>query len=54
MKVAVLKKFKDKHNGKIHEVGDVLTISKERYEEILTVGELVEEIKKNAPKAEKE
>lgn len=45
MKAKVLKKFKDKHSGKIHEVGDTLTISKERFNEILSVGPLVEEAK---------
>lgn len=44
MKVKVLNKFKDKHTGKIHKKGATLTISKERYEEILKVAPLVEEI----------
>lgn len=44
MKVKVLKKFIDKHNGEIHKEGDLLTVSKERFEEILQVGKLVEEI----------
>lgn len=52
MKAKVLHTFKDKHNGRLHKAGDVITISKERYEEILTVGNLVEEIKK--AKAERE
>lgn len=46
MKAKVLRAFKDKHNGKIYKAGDVITVSKDRYEEILTVGNLVEEIKK--------
>lgn len=46
MKAKVLKAFKDKHNGKVYKAGETLTISKERYEEILSVGNLVEEIKK--------
>lgn len=52
MKVTVLKQFKDKHNGKIHKKGSTMIISKDRYEEILTVGPLVEEVKeaKNATK----
>lgn len=41
MKVKVVKRFKDKKNGKIHKVNDIITISKERYEEILTVGKFV-------------
>jgi len=45
MRAKVLAKFKDKHNGKIYAVGDMITISKERYEEIQSVGNLVEEIK---------
>lgn len=45
MKAKVLKQFKDKYSGKIHEAGDVLTISKERFEEILKVDLLVEEVK---------
>lgn len=44
MKVKVLKKFIDKHNGDVYEVGDVLNITKKRYNEILTVDKLVEEI----------
>ena len=44
MKAKVLKKFKDKHNGKIYEVGDIITISKKRYAEILEVDVLVEEV----------
>lgn len=50
MKAKVLKRFKDKYSGKIHNVGDVITISKDRFNEILTVGEFVEEIKKTEPK----
>lgn len=52
MKAKVLKVFKDKHNGKIHKVGDVLTISKERFNEILSVAPLVEEVKKAKSTAE--
>lgn len=44
MKAKVLKRFKDKHNGKVYEVGDVITISKKRFAEILEVDELVEEV----------
>lgn len=53
MKAKVLTKFKDKHNGKVYQVGEVITISKERYEEILTVAPLVEEVKAKAKKAAK-
>ena len=52
MKVKVLKKFKDKHNGKVYKVDDVITVSKERYAEILTVGKLVEEFKEDKKTAE--
>lgn len=44
MKVKVLVRFKDKYTGKIHEADKVMNITKERYEEILTVGKFVEEI----------
>lgn len=53
MKVKVIKKFLDKHTKKVHKVGEVLTISKERFEEILTVGKLVEEVKAVKPAKEK-
>ena len=45
MKALVLKKFKDKYSGKIHEKGETITVSKERFAEILEVGNFVEEIK---------
>lgn len=45
MKAKVLKKFKDKYSGKFHEVDEIMTLSKERYEEILKVDKLVEEVK---------
>lgn len=45
MKVKVIKNFKDKHTGEFHKTGKVMNISKKRYEEILTVGKLVEEYK---------
>lgn len=51
MKVKVLTKFKDKHSGKVHKAGEILIISKERYNEILTVAPLVEEIKKDGKTA---
>ena len=47
MKVKVLKSFKDKHNGKVYKPGEVLTISKKRFAEILEVAVLVEEVKNN-------
>ena len=54
MRAKVLSKFKDKHNGKVYKPGEVITISKERYEEILTVGKLVEEVKPKKKTAEAE
>lgn len=44
MKAKVLKRFKDKYSGRIYKVDEVITISKERFEEILTVGTLVEKV----------
>lgn len=44
MWVKVLKKFKDKHNHEVHEPGEKMRISRERYEEIVSVGKFVEEI----------
>lgn len=45
MKAKILKRFKDKYSGKFYEEGETITISRERYNEILTVAPLVEEIK---------
>ena len=53
MKVKVLKKFIDKRTNKINEVGSIIDISKERYEEITAVGNYVEEIKTVKSKAVK-
>ena len=47
MKAVVLRKFRDKHTGEIHKVGDVLTITKKRFKEILEVAELVAEVKED-------
>lgn len=44
MKAKVLRRFKDKYSGKIYKVDEVITISKERFEEILTVAPLVEKV----------
>lgn len=51
MKVKVIEEFRDKHTKKIHILNKVMEITKERYDEILTVGKFVEEIKEE-PKAE--
>ena len=52
MKAKVLSRFIDKHTCEIHKPGEILTISRERFEEILTVAPLVEEI--TEPKKKKE
>ena len=44
MKVKVLKDFKDKYTGKRHTAGETITVSKDRFEEILTVDTLVEAV----------
>lgn len=44
MKVVVLSKFNDKYTGELYRKGDVLTITRERYDEIRRVGKLVFEI----------
>lgn len=44
MKAKVLKKFIDKHNGKVYKEGQVINVTKERFDEILTVDKLVEEV----------
>ena len=41
MNVKVLKKFKDKHTGEVYKKGDWLTITEERFKEILQVGQFV-------------
>lgn len=55
MKAKVLQKFKDKYTGEVHNVGKILTVSKERFAEILSVAPLVEECEKEkTAKKEKE
>lgn len=53
MRVKVLTKFKDKHTGEIHEAGKVMTVSKDRFAEILETDKLVEEVKEAKEKKEK-
>lgn len=50
MKAKVLKRFKDKHNGKVYEPGDIITVSKKRFAEILEVDVLVEEVTEETTK----
>lgn len=45
MKVRVLIKFNDLKEKLVREVGDEFIVSKSRYEEILTAGDLIEEVK---------
>ena len=44
MKAKVLRRFKDKYSGNVYKAGDIITISKERFEEILTVAPLVTKV----------
>lgn len=55
IKAKVLTPFFDKHNGKKYAKGDIIEVSPERLNEILTKGKLVEAVenppsKKNAKK----
>ena len=45
MKAKVLKSFRDKETGKVRKVGEEFTCTKKRFNEILSVDLLVEEIK---------
>lgn len=44
MKVRTLVRFNDLKEGKLREVGDEFTVTKERFAEILKVGKFVEEV----------
>lgn len=46
MKAKVIKPFRDQYSGEVYKAGDVLTITRERYEEILKTAPLVEETQK--------
>lgn len=48
MKVKVLKPFRDKVTGELRKAGDEFTCTKKRYNEILSVDVLVEEIKEQS------
>lgn len=52
MKVKVLKDFKDRYTGEKYKTGATITVTEERFAEILTVGKLVEAVeeKKSARK----
>jgi hypothetical protein len=45
VKVKVLQSFREKRSGEIRKAGSTLTISKDRYAEILKKGPLVKEVK---------
>jgi len=57
MKVEVVEQFTDKHTGKTHKVGDTMTATVERVNEILSVGAFVkildEEKETETPAAKK-
>ena len=54
MKVRVTRNFYDKANDKVlRKAGDELVISQERYKEILSVGDFVEEIKETKKSTKK-
>lgn len=44
MKAKVLRKFKDKYTGKIHNPGDIIIVSTERFKEITSLAPLVEKV----------
>lgn len=46
MKVKVLHTFRDKYTKKVYKPGEVLNLKKDRVDEILSVGKLVEPEKK--------
>ena len=45
MKVIVLKVFRDKETNEVRKVGEEFTCTKKRFNEILSVGEFVKEVK---------
>ena len=44
MKVKTVKKFRDKHTGEVHNVGDMFECTEDRYNEILETGEFVTKV----------
>jgi len=51
LKVRVIRDFYDlANNDTLRKVGDEFVVSQERYKEILSVGDFVEEIKEDKPK----
>ena len=54
MKVRVIRDFYDKANDEVlRKAGDEMVISQERYDEILSVGDFVEEIKETKKNTKK-
>lgn len=53
MKAKVLKDFKDKYTGEKHKAGVTITVTEERFAEILTVDKLVEAIPEKKPARKK-
>ena len=47
MKVKVMRKFRDRHTGVIHQRGEVLEITETRYNEIASVGKFVYKFAEN-------
>lgn len=47
MKVKVMRKFRDRYTGAIYNKGDLLEITEERYNEIMSVGKIVYKIAQN-------
>lgn len=45
MKAKVLREFRDKHSGNTYQKGEIITVSRERFDEILKTAPLVEEVK---------
>ncbi len=52
MKVKVTKKFVDKYNKTLYEVGDTIDLTKERYQEIQSVGDFVKKVRTVTPDKE--
>ena len=53
MKVVTLVKFNDLKTGITRNIGDTFEVSKARYEEILSFGQFVEEVKDSKAKPKK-
>ena len=45
MKVKVTKAFVDKHTREFHDIGEVIEVTEERANEILSAGEYIKEVK---------